>query len=746
MISDYKRSLFEQQTPYLQWLKEREENTGKNIKGKQIIKLPFLSCEESLQECFERAEINVEDISAVLEGIDFILFYGANGIVHSCADAFFAEYFDTHAEEVIVYADEDYLGSLQDLYGERVKENEIATEYLYEDTRLYRGMPWFKPDYSPDTLRSFFYYGNIFAVRSETLRKFIKNLKKMEREMQKCSIYEFALRLSERLKHAGHIEEVLYSNYDIQEKDRLCGAGKNMCQMKENLFDMIKMQEKMKVNIKTYGTHDKNASNHSIVNKKQTIQALYYEVKKKSLVSIVIPSKDNSEILKRCLLTLIELTNYPHYEIIIVDNGSTKEQQMCIKKCIEQVQEDYDLKWADDARPIDMLSIQYIYQKTEFNFSAMCNMGARAAKGEYILFLNDDIETIQPDWLKILLGQASCSHTGAVGAKLYYPKKEDEHEKVFRIQHVGITNMGIGPAHKLAGKTDEGNLYHGHNLITYNMLAVTGACLMIRKKCFMEVGGFDEELAVAYNDVELCFRLYEKGYYNVQRNDVILLHHESLTRGQDTSPQKVARLEKEKAALYKKHPLLMSQDPFYSKNLVQWKKDSEYHCEYLYAFDKKISPERLVAKEAKKLPKVHENKLLCKVTGENRMMLVIDALDDEQKDATIRVQGWFVLREQDNARLEKRLLFKNIQSGDIYQLAFCSKLRYDVEDLFEKQSEKKKSATKNTALAGVDVLVDKNMLTNGTYQIGMLAVEEKTLNKRKICWKKDCTFTINHDV
>ena len=147
------------------------------------------------------------------------------------------------------------------------------------------------------------------------------------------------------------------------------------------------------------------------------------------------------------------------------------------------------------------LAIQYIYQESEFNFSAMCNLGAKAAKGEYLLFLNDDMEVIEPNWMKRMLGQAACTHTGAVGAKLYYPGEREQ--AAYRIQHAGITNMGIGPAHKLAGMEDTGNLYHGRNLLTYNMLAVTAACLMVKKELFLKAGGFDEEFAVAYNDVEI---------------------------------------------------------------------------------------------------------------------------------------------------------------------------------------------------------------------------------------------------
>ena len=129
----------------------------------------------------------------------------------------------------------------------------------------------------------------------------------------------------------------------------------------------------------------------------------------------------------------------------------------------------------------------------------MCNQGAEEAKGKYLLFLNDDVEIIEGKWLNQMMELAIQFHIGAVGARLLYPQAEGETGN--RIQHAGITNMGIGPAHKLAGLMDEGNLYHGHNLVNYNMIAVTGACLLLNREKFRQIQGFDEELAVAYNDV-----------------------------------------------------------------------------------------------------------------------------------------------------------------------------------------------------------------------------------------------------
>lgn len=715
MISCYERSLFEQQTPYLQWLKERDclrkSKVNKEYrKGKPVVKLPFYSCEESVSDCLKRAGISPKDE-------EIIIFYGANGFLDEAAEGLFAECFAKNKEVVLAYADEDYLGTLQEIYGDKVMESELAREYEYKNTGLYRGFPWFKPDYSPDTLRSFFYIGNIFAVRADSLAKLLKDWSKIGEDVQKHSIYEMVLALSEQVQSAGHISEILYTN-EVKMQDIGVMNDKNSCYHRKNEIQI---------------------ANDYTTEGKQTLCKLKSA---NSLISIIIPSKDNSKILQTCLSTLIEITDYPHYEIILVDNGSSEQERMCIKKYISEIEEDYDLKWADDDNPVPTLSIQYIYQQSDFNFSAMCNLGAKVARGEYLIFLNDDIEIMQPSWMQRMLEQASCVHVGAVGAKLYYPKDKQDTEKPYRIQHAGITNMGIGPAHKLAGMEDKGDLYHGHNLFPYNMLAVTAACLMVKKERFWQVGGFDETLAVAYNDVELCFKLYESGYYNVQRNDVTLLHHESISRGQDTSPEKAARLEKEKRLLYEKHPDLVARDPFYSEHLVQWKKDVAYSCNYLYPYDKEVDPSLLDVETAAKLPREHKNKYVRKLTGENLLMFQIDRAEVSEVEETLVIQGWFAMRQRDNAGIERYLLLKNIENDNVYRLAIYPQLRYDVEALFQSDTEQGRHATRNVALSGIQVIVKKNALTKGKYIIGILTDEKKRFYTKKICWKQDCVIEI----
>ena len=663
MIETYQRLLFEQQTPYLQWLKSQEEklavfqseisDSSHGIKGKHISMLPFCECDESVLSCVQRAGYQSMD---ELREAEFVLFYGQSGYLEEKAVAVFADYFTGHEQEAIVYADEDALGRLHELYGEKVEEHAIAKEYRYRDTMYYRGNPWFKPDFSPDTLEQFFYFGKIFAIRGNALPTTLE---------QDVSIYDMVWKLVSEHAKVGHIPKVLYTNPSIKAQKSVL----DVTQWKSTCHETITQE----------------------------------------LVSVVIPSKDNGKILARCLETLVDITTYAQYELILVDNGSSEEEKMWIDAKIEQIKERYAAKWKKE------LSVKYLYQKETFNFSRMCNQGAKCAKGTYLLFLNDDIEIIEPDWMSKMIGHAQKAHVGAVGAKLYYPKQTQE--EGFKIQHVGITNMGIGPAHKLAGFIDMDDIYFGHNNKIYNVLAVTGACLMIKRQLFEQEQGFDEMFAVAYNDVELCFRLYQKGYYNVVRNDVCLIHHESLSRGQDTSPEKQVRLKAEKQRLDEKHPNLRGKDPFYSVNLVQWQKDVAYHCNVSYLFDEAVDAQEMTGKERSKLPKEHQNKWIRKITGENRVMFQIDSVECGLQEVVI--DGWAALHKRDNAYVETQLLLKSEQ-GDMYFVPVHKQLRYDVEALFDQQD------TAHTALNGIHVVIKKETLVKGIYQIGIKIMDKST--------------------
>jgi GT2 family glycosyltransferase len=268
-------------------------------------------------------------------------------------------------------------------------------------------------------------------------------------------------------------------------------------------------------------------------------------------LSVIIPSKDNPDLLEKCIRSVLNTASELQYEIVVVDNGSAAAEKRRIEALLERLRQ--------SGMP-GLGQLYYLYEPMEFNFSRMCNLGAERASGELLLFLNDDVELAAPESLRSMVRLAARPYTGAVGLKLLYPDDKAQG----RIQHAGIVNLPMGPVHKLQFGRDEQVYYFGWNRGRHNALAVTAACLVVEKRKFQEVGGFDEALAVAFNDVDLCFRLYEQGYENVCECDSYAFHDESYSRGADESAEKLARLLAERRKLYERHPSLEGKDPYYS--------------------------------------------------------------------------------------------------------------------------------------------------------------------------------------
>ena len=413
-----------------------------------------------------------------------------------------------------------------------------SDEDKIDDNGKHRHTPNFKPDWSPDTFMSYMYTCH-FGVYRKSIADEIGGLRVGYEGAQD---YDFTLRFTEKTDRIAHIPKILYHWRE---------RGESTAASPEAKPYILEAAEKSKEDaIRRRGLNAKT----------EYVEEIYqYRIKYlptgNPLVSIIIPSKDNYEILSRCVTSLVEGTAYKNYEIIIVDNGSNDENK------------------ASYQRLADKYNAKYIYEPMEFNFSRMCNIGVRNSSGEVLLFLNDDIEVIDGQWLENMVGHAQVPYTGAVGAKLLYPDRDS-------IQHIGIINIKLGPVHLFARYTDKSTYYFNRNRIEYNYLAVTAACLAIERRKFDEVGGFDEGLAVAYNDVDFCFKLFEAGYYNVIRNDAVLIHYESISRGDDRdSDEKYARLMKEQQVLYEKHPRFDRIDPFYNINLTQRKDNFSYNME-----------------------------------------------------------------------------------------------------------------------------------------------------------------------
>lgn len=256
------------------------------------------------------------------------------------------------------------------------------------------------------------------------------------------------------------------------------------------------------------------------------------------LVSIIVPTRDRVDLLKTCVSSVQDKTAYANWEIIIVDNDSAEQETVNYLKIIQQ----------KDCR------VKVLHHPGHFNYSAINNCAVSKCSGQVLVLLNNDIEVISPDWLNELVSHAIRPGVGAVGAKLLYSDNT--------VQHAGIV-MGMGGVaghvHRFIDSDAPG--YYHRASVAQNLSAVTGACLAIVKDRFLSVNGLDENLEVAFNDIDLCLRLLEAGMRNVFTPWAVLYHHESLSRGTNDTPQKQALFEKEYANMKNRWPEKLNVDP-----------------------------------------------------------------------------------------------------------------------------------------------------------------------------------------
>jgi len=388
--------------------------------------------------------------------------------------------------------------------------------------------PFFKPDWSPDALMSLMYTCHVGCVR----RSLLEAAGPLRPEYDGSQDWDLILRVTEKAGRIAHIPKVLYHWRII--------PGSAAAEFDAKPAALTAARRLREDALARRGI----AGEIEPVDGLPAYSRVKYLVTGTPLISIIIPSKDNGAVLRQCLDSIRAHTDYPNYELVLVDNGSTKAETVA-----------YLAQVAGDA------GVTVVPHPAPFNFSEVCNIGARTARGEILLFLNDDTEVVSPDWLDRMAGYAQRAHVGAVGAKLLYPGSQ-------RIQHAGVVTLADGPSHAFLGVNAREPGYFARNMLEYNWLAVTGACLMVERAKFLAVGGFDEAFPVAYNDVDLCYRLVEAGYFNVVCPSVELVHHESLSRGSDhVTVEKAARLRADKQRLDVTHPRFFQHDPFFNPNL-----------------------------------------------------------------------------------------------------------------------------------------------------------------------------------
>ena len=387
--------------------------------------------------------------------------------------------------------------------------------------------PHLKPDFNLDLLRSNNYICHFLIVK----RTLALRAGEFRQEYEGAQDYDFVLRCADQACRIGHVPEILYhwrtsrsSTADNPaSKMYAYDAGKRAIEA-----HLQRRGEKGEVSLK------KDLGFYRVV----------YPVKKQERISVVIPSKDQWETLKACLDSIREKTTYPDYEIIVVENNSREPETFAYYKTIDGKD-----------------NIRVITWDKPFNYSAINNFGIRHASGQYVICLNNDIQVITGGWMEELLGVCQREEVGVVGAKLYYPDDT--------IQHAGIV-VGIGgiAGSLFVGMKRERSGYLHKASLMQDLSAVTAACMMVKKKAFEEAGGFEEKLAVAFNDVDLCLKIREKGYLVVYDPYVEMYHYESKTRGREDTKEKVRRFQGEIEYMRTRWiGILKEGDPCYNKNL-----------------------------------------------------------------------------------------------------------------------------------------------------------------------------------
>ncbi len=390
-----------------------------------------------------------------------------------------------------------------------------------------------KPDFNIDLLRSNNYICHMFVIKKDLLQK-IGNFNK---DFDGAQDYDFILRATEAAKHIYHIPKILYhwrshggsTADDPESKMYAIEAGKRAI---EAHYERVGLKAKVDM-LPELGFY------------KTT-----YEIIGQPLVSIVIPNKDHIGDLDVCIRSIQKKTDYKNYEIVVVENNSTEKETF---EYYEQLREQEN--------------VRVIIWDKEFNYAAINNYGVNETKGEYLLFLNNDTEIINADWLSQMLGYCQREDVGIVGARLYY----EDHT----IQHAG-TIIGFGgiAGNAFVALNEEDELYQSRTKVAVDYSAVTAACMMIKRDIFLQVGGFDEAFKVAFNDVDLCVKVRTLDKLVVYNPNAMLYHYESKSRGAEDTPEKVARFAREIELFSNKwNEMFKDGDPYYNINLTLDKAD-----------------------------------------------------------------------------------------------------------------------------------------------------------------------------
>ncbi len=390
--------------------------------------------------------------------------------------------------------------------------------------------PHFKPDFNPDLLTSVNYICHLLAVK----RELMEQVGGLRHEFDGAQDYDFIFRCSEAAQGIYHIPKVLYH--------WRCHQGSTASNPESKLYAFEAGSRAIMAHYQRCGIAAEKVE-------KGVDYGIYHTtfcIKGDPLVSVVIPNKDHTEDLDLCIRSILQKATYQNLEFVVIENNSTKKETFAYYKNIQE----------------ELPQVRVVDWEREFNYSAINNFGASQAKGEYLLFLNNDTEIIEPRLFEEMLGFCQREDVGIVGARLLY---QDD-----TIQHAGVV-VGFGgiAGHTFIGLHQAENSYFHRAMCAQDYSAVTAACMMTKASVFRKVGGFTEELAVAFNDIDFCMKVRAAGLLVVYAPYALMYHYESKSRGLEDTPEKVERFNREIAVFARRWPdILEKGDPYYNPNLT----------------------------------------------------------------------------------------------------------------------------------------------------------------------------------
>ncbi len=435
--------------------------------------------------------------------------------------------------DYIALCDHDDILSPDALYQMAVNIDKTKSEVLYSDEALFDTdyknpiVAHLKPDFSYYYLTNCNYICHFTAIRKDLFFK----IGGLSSEFNGAQDQDLFLKLYEIGANFYHIPKVLYY-WRVHQNSTSAGTGAKPYVTENAIKSLDGHLERMGINAKA---------------KKGLFDSTYkidYKIENNPKISIVIPNKDHIEDLDLCLKSVYEKTIYDNFEILVVENNSENEKTF---EYYKEIEEKYD-------------NLKVLYYKGDFNFAKINNFAINNADGEMFLMLNNDIEIINKGWLYEMVSLAIQKNVGIVGAMLYYPDNT--------VQHAGvITGLGgfAGHSHKYHKRGHSGYMFRLS--CVQNLSCVTAALLLVTKEAFNSVNGMDEEFKVAFNDVDFCLMIRDKGYQVLFTPYAMAYHHESKSRGSDKNKEKKERFEGERKRLKEKHPNLLF-DPFYNINLT----------------------------------------------------------------------------------------------------------------------------------------------------------------------------------